>query len=1117
MGWSLLNTGPLALTVIALAGCGGAGSAGPDRTNALPPAAPEPLLVVHSGEGIGMPFRNAFVESDEMNYYRFRYLYLSGGVATGDVDGDGLPDVFVVSSRDGVRLYRNKGGLHFEDVTTKAGIAQEDIWPMGTTMADIDGNGHLDLYVVCGGPTNDPERLRDRVYLNRGDGTFAERGRELGLSPDGHGIMAYFHDIDVDGDLDLFLLGHRMDFEASSNVEVIVPPGSSPFSNRLFINDGSGHFTDRTAASGLLSHTWSLGAAIGDVNGDDRPDIHVANDFVQPDMLYIQQPDGRFIDEVRTRLGHVSYFSMGVDRADMNNDGLPDLCVLDMTPPDHERSKQNMASMRPKDFDKMTRIGWHAQYMANQLHLNNGDGTFSEVGHLAGVDRTDWSWAPLFVDLDNDGWKDLFVSNGVWRDITNNDFEIQLKRIKEERQGRPIRYEDIAPLLPFSPLQNHVFRNRGDLTFAKAMAEWGYQHAGVSTGASVADLDADGDMDLVVVDVNGPMKVVENRSRQRDGSHYLQLALRGPKGNPFAVGARALLYAGGTVQHAELVHARGFQSSVEPLLHFGLGTGGVDSVLLQWPDGTWSRIDGPKADQRIAVAYDAVPRERRARSRPTTWFTEVTARSAPGIGHTENSFDDFQAESLLPHRQSTHGPALVAGDVNGDALDDLFLGASTGHAPRLLIQASGARFVPASAQPWSEHRDQEIIGAHLFDADGDGDADLYTAAGSTEWPAPSARYQDRLYLNDGRGRLTEADDALPGMPWPTQAVVSDDIDGDGDQDLFVGGRNVPGAYPSAPRSVLLRNEGGRFTDATTTWCARLAEVGMVTGAAFADLDADGRKDLVVTGEWMPVLTYRNTGTGFERAAWTDSTLTGWWQGITVADLDGDGDRDMVTGNLGLNNKFHPSKEKPLELYMGDLDGTGTNDIVLAKHGADGTCYPVRGRECSSEQMPFLKQKFPTFKSFAEADVRKLYGPKLDEALHVSATEFRSMVWWNEGGRFSPAPLPNAAQAGPLRSAVVVDLNGDGRMDLVGGGNLYGTEVETSRYDGSTGVVLLGGEDRDLDAVPVGITGFAARGDVRHVVRVRTGAGQAFVVAVNNGPLRVFVPGRVPAKGALAIP
>ncbi|HMQ74572.1 MAG TPA: FG-GAP-like repeat-containing protein [Flavobacteriales bacterium] len=1108
---------PVVAVLLALSGCTGPGLGPSPTTTGDTSAVRSPLLVQHSGEAIGMPFRNAFVETDEINYYRFRYLYLTGGVATGDVDGDGLPEVFVVSSRDGVRLYRNRGGLHFEDVTTKAGIAQEDIWPMGTSMADIDGNGHLDLYVVCGGPTNDPERLRDRVYLNRGDGTFEERGRELGLNPDGHGIMAYFHDIDVDGDLDLFLLGHRMDFEASANVEVIVPAGSSLFSNRLFINDGNGRFTDNTVAAGLLSHTWSLGAAIGDVNGDDRPDIHVANDFVQPDMLYIQQPDGRFIDEVRSRLGHVSYYSMGVDRADMNNDGHPDLCVLDMTPPDHGRSKQNMASMRPEDFDRMTSIGWHAQYMANQLHLNNGDGSFSEIGHLAGVDRTDWSWAPLFVDLDNDGWKDLFVSNGVWRDITNNDLKRSVARIKEERKDRPIRYEDIAPLLPFSPMQNHVFRNQGDLTFSKAMAEWGYQHAGVSTAASVADLDADGDMDLVVVDVNGPMKVVENRSRQRDGSHYLQLALRGPKGNPFAVGTRALLYAGGTMQHAELVHARGFQSSVEPLIHFGLGDGGVDSVVLHWPDGTWSRIDGPKADQRIAVAYEALPHERRARSRPTTWFTDVSSRTVPGIGHTENSFDDFRAESLLPHRQSTHGPALVAGDVNGDGLDDLFLGAATGNPGQLLLQGSGTRFAPATTQPWSAHSDQEIIGACLFDADGDGDLDLYTAAGSTEWSAPSARYQDRLYVNDGRGRFTEAVDAMPPMPWPTQVVVADDVDGDGDMDLFVGGRNVPGAYPSAPRSVLLRNDGGRFSDVTAGWCAPLTSVGMVTGAALADLDADGRKDLVVTGEWMPVLAYRNTGTGFARAAWTDSTLTGWWQGITVADLDGDGDQDLVTGNIGLNNKFHPSKEKPLELYMADLDGTGTNDIVLAKHGADGTCFPVRGRECSSEQMPFLKQKFPTFKSFAEADVHKLYGPKLDEALHVSATEFRSLVWWNEGGRFSPEPLPNAAQAGPLRSVVVVDLNGDGHLDMVGGGNLYGTEVETSRYDGSTGVVLLGNGHRGFDPVPVAGSGFTARGDVRQVVRVRTGGGgQAFVVAVNNGPLRVFVPERVPAKGGLAL-
>ncbi|MBK8340075.1 MAG: VCBS repeat-containing protein [Flavobacteriales bacterium] len=1074
-----------------------------------------PLVKMHSGESIGMPFRNAVIETDDMNYYRYRYLYASGGVATGDVDGDSLPDVFLVSALDGCRLYHNNGGLRFTDITEKAGVVPGNIWATGTTMADINGDGHLDLYICCSGPV-DRYRLRDRVYINDGKGTFTERGEELGITESGYNTMAYFYDLDQDNDLDLFLLGHRIDFKEFAQVNTIIANEKSQSTDRLYVNDGTGHFTERTAAMGLLTHNWGLSACIGDLTGDGRPDIFAANDFVQPDNLFVQEAGGKFRDQVKDRLGHISYFSMGSDLADFNNDGRNDLYVVDMTPPDHLRSKQNMASMRPKDFDLMASQGWHAQYMTNQLHMANGNGTFSEIAHIAGVDRTDWSWAALFVDLDNDGWKDLLVTNGLWQDISNNDFETTVKGLEKQHPGQRVTYEEIQPLMPQTPLPNYLFRNQGDLTFSKAMEEWGYDHKSASTGASYADLDRDGDMDLVVVDVNSPVKVVENLSRQRDGSHYLQIELEGEGANTAAIGATATLYTDAGMQYAELALGRGFQSSVEPMMHFGLGGSRIDSLVLRWPDGTWTRMTDVAPDQRLRIRSTAVAQARRGAHHAPVWFAESASTLGLGFTHKESVYEDLRVETLLPHRQSQHGPALAVADVNGDGRDDLFVSAAAGVSPVLWLQSAGERFTKSSAQPWSTHRDQEFIGACFFDADGDKDLDLYTAAGSTEFGPTSPRYQDRLYFNDGQGRFTEAKDRLPVMSTPKQVVTAHDVDGDGDQDLFVGGRNVPDAYPQAPKSYLLINDKGYFTDAIAQWCPTAEHTGMVTSAVFADLNADERADLLLAGEWMPLRAFVNSGQAFTPAPQMfDSTLVGWWFGLEAADLDGDGDQDVVAGNLGLNNKFHPSKEKPLEVYMADMDRSGTNDIVLAKHSKDDVCVPVRGRECSSGQMPFLAQKFPTFKSFAEADLKRLYGPVLDQALHYSATEFRSMVFRNEGGTFTPSPLPMLAQFSLVRGIEVADLNGDGHLDLVTVGNLFGTEVETTRYDASTGAVLLGDGKLGFTAIPSSTTGFMARGDARDVALLRTGGAPRFVVANNSGPLQVFTLTRPPGRNALA--
>ena len=1077
----------------------------------------QPRFKLHAGNTVGMPHMNDLRESAEMNYFKYTYMYNSGGVALGDVDGDALPDVFQSTSRNGCRLYRNLGGLRFEDITTKAGIDTKQAWCTGTTMVDINADGHLDIFVCVSGPSRDPNELRDFLFVNNGNGTFSEQAAAYGIADPGHGQQAYFHDLDGDDDLDLYLVSTRTDFENNDKVATYQVQPTSSTTDRLYINNGQGHFDDMTARAGVLNHAWGLSASIGDWSGDGKPDVYVANDFLEPDMLYEPRGNGTYSNAVLERFKHICFYGMGSDRADFDNDGLQDMCVVDMTPPDHLRNKQNMASMRPLQFFRMVELGWHHQYMANVLQRNNGNGTYSDVAHVAGVDRTDWSWAPLFADFDNDGWKDLFITNGIWREVGNNDYKNKVKELAAEK-GTSLPFDEVMALIPQAAPENYMFRNNGadksgqaSLSFSKAMDSWGYHHAAVSTGGAYADLDADGDMDLVVCDVNRPVTVVENLFSGTDGVHYLQVVLKGSGANTHAIGAAVSLHTKAGQQVLEQSLTRGFQSSVEPLLHFGIGDLSIDSLVVDWTDGTRTVLNDVKPDHRITVDHASAARTPR---RPKPEAEVLFAENAGALGldhkHTESVFDDFAAEILLPHRQSQHGPGLSVADVNGDGRDDVFTGNGSGTPAVLFLQHANGGFRKAPEQPWAAMKDQEVIGSHFFDADGDGDLDLYAASGSTEFGASSDHYQDILYVNDGKGNFTfDTNGALRGVTSSTQRVASADIDADGDLDLFVGGRNEPGAYPAAPKSYLLMNNGGSFTDAIAEKAPELERAGMITDAVFTDLNGDRKPDLIVCGEWMPVRAYMSTGGAFVADTTVfDEQLTGWWWDLELADLDNDGDLDLVAGNIGLNNKFHPSAEKPLEIYMGDLDASGTNDIVLAKHKAPGSteCVPVRGRECSSEQMPFIKDKFKTYKAFSEADITTLYGnEQLRKAVHLSARDFRSMVWRNDGGKFTPMPLPSVAQTAPLRGCVVADVNGDGNKDLITAGNLFGTEVETTRYDAGTGCVLLG--DGKLGFTPMSIahSGFFADGNVCAVAAIQSnGKGVPSVIVANvDGPLQFF--------------
>jgi hypothetical protein len=1062
----------------------------------------------------GITFRNTIVEDDQANYFRYLYMYNGGGVAAGDIDGDGLADLAFVSYRSGGALYKNLGGMKFQDISASAGFTVDDIWATGVSMADVNADGRLDIYVCASGLAGwAPSTRRNKLFINLGDGKFKEDAAKAGLADEGHNTMAYFADLDRDEDLDCFIASHRSDFRPLGQ-ELAMPKAAydPATSNKLYINDGTGHFTDHTVEAGSASHHYGLGAAIGDLNNDGLVDIYVTNDFYTPDLMMVN--DGtrgpgevpHFKDIAQQALKHTSYFSMGVDRADYDNDGNPDLCVLDMTPGDHKLNKENMASMAPGQFDAMVANGMHHQYMINTLQRNNGDRTWSEVAQMAGVDRTDWSWAPLFVDLDNDGWKDLFVTNGITRDVGNNDFRDQVRKFSGA-SSKQVAFEPLLELAPTHVPEKMVFRNQHDLTFTKAMDEWGYHQKTLSNGGTYADLDLDGDMDLVTVDVNAPATVVRNLTRENGGGGYLQLVLKGEGKNPFSIGASATLYSASGKQVCDLFPARGYLGSVEPVLHFGVPDEHIDSVVITWPDGKQTLLHAPARDQRIMVDRSSL-RERPRAVGDVPLFREVAAAVGLGLGHRENAFDDFATESLLPQRQSMHGPAAAAADVDGDGLDDVFLTASAGSPCLLLLQNRSGQFAPARAQPWAMFRSSEFNGAHFFDADGDRDVDLYLAAGSTEFPSGDERYRDRLFINDGHGVLAYAERALPDTRVSTLAVASDDIDGDGDLDLFIGGRNVPGRWPSAPVSQVLLNDHGIFTDASPTWLAALPRPGLVTEALFTDVDGDRRAELVLCGEWMPVRVLKSAGGTFKdiSAAVLDTSLIGWWQGMTAGDIDGDGDADLVVGNIGLNNKFHPSVERPLRVYMGDLDGSGTNDIVLAKTG-DQCELPVRGRECSSRQMPFIQGRFPTYKDFANATLEGIYGEALRNALRLRTTTFASMVFINTNGRFAASPLPMAAQVSAARSILMLDADVDGKMDLLLAGNLYGTEAETPRYDAGTGLLLQGDGKGGFMPMSAMRSGISIPFDTRHVLPITiAGRGRGLLAVNNSGPILVFVPG-----------
>jgi len=1084
------------------------------------PAARQQALLFEllSPSRTGVSFANHLPEDTTFNILNYLYYYNGGGIAVGDVNNDGLPDLYFTSNLGPNHLYLNRGNYRFEDVTLEAGVADSIGWKTGVTMADVNGDGLLDIYVS--GVDYLSLHGRNVLYINNGDGTFTDRTAGYGLDHVGYSTQALFFDYDGDGDLDMFLLNHSTHGERAHNSATLGGAGNPRASDRLYRNDG-GHFVDVSEQAGVADHAgaFGLGVVASDFNGDGCPDLYVSNDFQENDYLYLNNCNGTFTESITRATGHTSRFSMGVDAADFNNDGRPDVIVADMLP-DRQDIFNTSASYESYNLAELRRrAGYQPQYPHNALQLNRDGTHFSEIAFLAGVAATDWSWAPLCADLDNDGYKDLFLSNGVYRRPNDLDYISYVSNENIQASlGEVMTRENMALLkkMPQIPLPNYAFHNNGDLTFTNMAEPWGLATPGFSNGAVYADLNNSGALDLVVSNVNAPASIYRNRARELNGAHFLTVKLRGAGKNTQAIGAKVTAVSGGKRQLLEEMPTRGYLSSVDPRLHFGLGKSAVvESLVVVWPDRERQVLTQVKADQVVELVEQRM--EGNARSGPersegsavqATLFHDVTVQTKLVFKHEENDYSDYNREPLMPHLLSTEGPALAVGDVNGDGLDDIYIGGAKWQPGRLFMQQRDGTF-RASVQPSIQADSlQEDVDAVFFDANGDGFPDLYVVSGGNEFWGEDDALQDRLYINDGKGNFRRDSTALPRIAESGSVAIPGDFNGDGHLDLFVGRRVVAGKYGLPPRSYLLQNDGkGHFTDVTKEKAPALAEAGMVSSAAWVDYDNDGQLDLVVVGEWMPVRVFHQEhGTFTDRTAAVGLSGTeGWWNTVAAVDLNGDGRKDLVLGNLGLNSYLRASAKEPARLYVGDFFTTGTIKQILTfyKHGVS---YPVPGRDELIRLMPQLRSKYPSYASFGASRIEDILPPaERSRATVLEARDFASAIALNNGnGTFTLRPMPTEAQFSPIYASVAADFDGDGHTDLLVAGNFFGVPPVFGRYDASYGTLLHGVGDGRFVPVDMQLTGLHIEGQVRHMAIVRGPHGvRRIAVARNNDTLEIL--------------
>ena len=1051
-----------------------------------------------SGKKSKINFTNSVKQTNEFNCLNYTYALAGGGVAIGDFNNDGLEDVYFTSNQNANKLYLNKDDFVFKDITESANVEDEKGWSTGVSVIDINNDGWQDIYVCKSASLPNDELRKNKLFINQKNNTFKEEAKKWGLDNDGFSMQSYFLDYDKDGDLDMYLVNHRVDFENTLKLEEIGKQKLNPkTSDHLFRNDGN-TFTDVTLKSGIANKAWGLSASIGDFNNDGWPDIYVANDYIIPDFLYINKRNGTFSNQIKTRFNHISYNSMGSDFADINNDFLPDLMVLEMSAQDHIRSKENMPSMNTKGFQKIVNANYHYPYMSNMLQLNNGNGSFSDISQLANVAKTDWSWSSLIADFDNDGHKDIVVTNGIERNFANQDYPRKLKENLENNVS--MTKMEVIEMIPSEKIANYIYKNNANLTFDDVSKKWGFDKEINSNGIAYADFDNDGDLDLILNNMSDLASVYRNNSTH----NFLKIKLKGDKKNRNAVGSKVKVYSDEGNQYQDVYSSRGYLSSVSKTLNFGLKKQEKVTVIeVIWYNGLVTRLENVKTNQTLVLNINDA---KKIQPKKHDVIREIRSINPKRLGitfsHKENDFNDFSKQVLLPQKLSQKGPAISVGDINNDGLEDFFVGGAQNQAAEIYVQNLNGGFTKSIQKSLEKDAGFEDISSLFFDADNDGDLDVYIVSSNYEVSEKSSFSQDRLYLNNGKGVFFKSKN-LPKNLKATNVVKAFDYDNDGDLDLFIGASALSGKYPLSGKSSILENRKGVFKEVAKNINNEFSDIGIVKDILFSDIDNDGDKDLFVVGHWFPITLFVNQKGKFTKSKTTNFDATnGWWNTITEIDIDNDGNKDYVVGNLGENNKFHPSKEKPLHVYANNFDDNQTFDMVLSKE-YKGNLVPLRGKECSTEQNSFINDKTKTYKEFANSTLIDIYGDKaLKSSYHKEVYKFSSMLIKNNGDKtFTLQKLPNIAQLGPTQSFEVSDINNDGLLDVIGVGAIHESEVETIRYDANIGYILTTTKDGNL--VSYKDLNFYNAKNAKQIKRIKIESTDCFIIANNNAAVTIF--------------
>ena len=1051
-------------------------------------------------------FINTIEETEELNYFTYPYLYMGGGTAIGDFNNDGLEDVFFTGNQVSNKLYLNKGNLKFGDITENAGLTGDDRWYTGVSLVDINADGWLDIYLSVAGISGE---LANELYINNGDLTFTESAEAYGIADKGYSYQGTFFDYDVDGDLDLLVINYSpTNFNAQPEYYRYKMDNIKDFDSDHLYENIDGKFVDKTNESGISNFGLTISASVIDFNNDGLQDIYLCNDFGSPDFLYLNNGDKTFREVSKQATNHSAMYSMGSDAADINNDGLMDFIQLDMNPQDNYRSKANMASMNIPLFWAQVDNGLHYQYMHNVLQLNSGiiDSIprFSDISQMAGLSSTDWSWSVLALDVDNDAKKDVFITNGTRREINNRDFFNNIN--KGLAFASPKYLLEESKKIPSQPISNYLFKNNGDLTFEDISTSGGISELSFSNGMAYGDLDNDGDLDIVINNIDQEAFVYENTSSEKENSNYLKVKLHGENSNLDGIGARIKVITKKGIQTLDQMPVRGFQSTISNVLHFGLGEEtNLDTLQVTWPDGKVTFKTNLAGNQTVVIEKkEAISYNEKPYNSGFTLFESVSdnENKLAALIHKENDFDDFGVQILLPHKMSQFGPAMVVADFNNDNREDIFFGGSSGNQAMLYFQEVSGEFVKKDNELFETYKINEDVDAISLDFDKDGDLDIYVVSGGNEFEPNNINYKDRLFVNDGNGNFTDGTSLLPDNLTSGSIIKTQDFDNDGDLDLFVGTRHLPHNYPLSQGSFIYENNNGSFRDVTKQISPELLDSGMVTDAVWVDINSDNRTDLVVVGEWMEPWVFLQNDSGQFNRVNNESlgldNMSGWWFSIETEDLDNDGDMDLVLGNLGNNYKYKATKKQPFKVFAKDFNNSGSTDIVLS-YPQGGKYYPVRGKQCSSQQLPELKEKFKDYNSFAIADIEDVYSDLgLKDALELNANTFSSYILQNENGHFNKIELPNYAQISSINDILIDDFNQDGMKEVLVAGNLYTSEVETTRNDASYGsVITFDGNLNNMKALQPSQSGLFIKGDCKKIGKIIIGEVHYVISAIND--------------------